>query len=168
MAEDSTLVEGWNITQHAGDEAYTVQFDEGVLSIDKFGEQYWLRVSQALDAQDLRGGTLWFGAELKLALTADGWNTALTPGGGLAASITGTYGDPFGRTRIIGEAMLEHEPHLGTVDWTPVSMRIEVPEQATELRVALLHQAIGAMSVRRPRLVRLPPACVEPAVDATG
>ncbi len=143
---------GWNISQHAGVEAYTIELVEGELSIDKYGEQHWFLISQNVPGDALAGHPARFSAELKLDLHADGWTQALEPGGGLNITIRGTEPDAPFQQKLLYNSSLQHQPRLGTTDWTPVEVVFDVPAGATRLNVGFLHQAYGQMMVRNPML----------------
>lgn len=165
---DNGVPEQWHLTQHAGDAAYTVTFDDGVMTVDKYGEQYWLQLTQQVDATNLAGKTVILSAEIKLDMHAENWHETLIPGGGLILKVMGGFGDPFGRTRVVQHSMLEHEPRLGQTDWTQVSVRMRLKEEATDLRAGFMHQAYGKLSVRAPRLVQWPESCGSDADTSDG
>lgn len=156
---DDGVPEQWSLTQHAGAAAYTVTFADGVMTVDKYGEQYWLLLSQSIDVTSLAGEALQFSAEIKLDMHAENWNDALLPGGGLALKVIGTSGDPFGRTRVVQDSMLAHEPRLGSTDWIRVAVPIKLVAEAAQLHAGFVHQAYGTLSVRAPRLVQVPASC---------
>lgn len=149
---DQYFPHSWGASQHAGEQAYKVDFDNGELTIDKYGEQHWMLVSQRVDPKTVADRAVVFSAELKQDMNDDGWAQALEAGGGLSIIVRGTVpGSPFSQ-KILLSSSLQHEPRLGIFDWTPVSVGFDVPASVTSVDLGFLHQAYGKMSVRNPSL----------------
>ncbi len=152
ISDGQFFPQSWGASQHAGDQAYNVGFKSGELTIDKYGEQHWMLISQRVDPKAVAGRSVVFSAELKQDMNDDGWTQALEAGGGLSIIIRGTVpGSPFSQ-KILLSSSLQHEPKLGVFDWTPVSVSFDVPATVTSVDLGFLHQAYGKMSVRNPSL----------------
>ncbi len=148
----TSMPEHWRMSQHAGVQAYTIQALNGELAIDKFAEQHWLLVTQAIKTESVAGESVIFTAEMQQNMTDDGWTQVLEPGGGLSIIIHGTEPEAPLRQKLLLNSSLQHEPKLGVFDWTPVSVDFVVPVGTTRLEVGFLHQANGDMAIRNPAL----------------
>ncbi len=148
----------WSGAQHAGELSFEVTSGNGELRIEKTGSQPWYTLTQSIPARPLRSSELLFEAEIQLNLDAESLDHNFRPGGGLMVSVWGNPDPMMGGDRLVAGSKFEHEPHLGTTEWTPVATRIEVPFDATRLRVGFAHYANGSMAVRNPALYRCEPA----------
>lgn len=142
----------WQSSQHAGEKSFELSLDNGTATIEKIATQPWYTMSQSQKARPLRGKIIEYSAEIKLELDDEDLAHAFKPGGGLTLTLRGDPDPVMGGDRLLESKLFEHEPHLGTWDWTPVSMRLAVPENATNLKVGFAHQANGWMAVRNPAL----------------
>ena len=157
--EGGFQLSAWITQQHAGERAYVINYDDGVATIDKQGEQHWFTLTQLLDPKALLGKSLCFEAEVKLDLSIDGPDNLLKIGGGLSVQIKG-HGE-LSRTdlligrgnRVLFSSILKNEPILGQHDWVNTNIAFTVPEEAKQMIIGFTHQADGKMQIRQPRLV---------------
>ncbi|TXS96181.1 hypothetical protein FV139_01355 [Parahaliea maris] len=157
-AEFATNVAGaappWMSSQHAGEKSFELTLANGTAKIEKIATQPWFTLSQGLQATPLRGQTLEYSAELKLDLNEEGVNHGFKVGGGLMMTLRGDPDPVMGGDRLLASEKFEHEPHMGTWDWTPVTLRFTVPENATSVRLGFAQYANGSMEIRKPALYR--------------
>lgn len=139
----------WQSSEHAAGQTFEYSANNGVLKIFKTGGEPWFLLSQSPDAAALAGKRLTFGAEVKLDLQTPS-DHSFTPGGGLTMMARKNG-------KVVINSTLEHEPRLGTTDWTPVSITRKVPLGTDFVRVGFLHQAEGTLRVRKPFLKLAPP-----------
>lgn len=142
----------WHASQHAGEKSFELTLDNGTVTIEKIATQPWYTLSQSMGARALRGKVVEYSAEIKLDLDDEDLAHAFKPGGGLTLTLRGDPDPVMGGDRLLESKLFEHEPHLGNWDWTPVSMRLTMPENATSLKVGIAHQASGKMALRNPVL----------------
>lgn len=134
----------WLSSEHAAGQTFEYSASDGILKIFKTGGEPWFLLTQSPDPATLGGKRVTFGAELKLDLQMP-TDHAFTPGGGLA--LLARRGG-----KVVINSSLEHEPRLGTTEWLPVSITVEIPPGTDKLRVGFLHQAEGTLRVRKPFL----------------
>lgn len=144
----------WMTSQHAGEKSFELTLANGTARIEKIASQPWFTLSQGLQAMPLRGETLEYSAELKLDLHEEGVDHAFKAGGGLTMILRGDPDPVMGGDRLLASEKFEHEPHIGTWDWTPVAIRFTVPDTATSLRLGFAQYANGSMEIRNPALYR--------------
>lgn len=144
----------WRGSQHAGETSFRTSADNGVVTIEKIATQPWYRLAQVPQARALRGESLVFRAEIKLALDTENVTHNFTHGGGLQVLVWGDPDPVMGGDRLMFDSTLEHEPRLGTTDWVQVSIPFTVSSTATRMSVGFVHQANGSMQVRNPELFR--------------
>ena len=142
----------WSSGQHAGEKSFSTRVDNDVLTIDRIGTQPWFRFSQTPQAMKLRGASMVFRSEIRLALDTDSPRLGFDPGGGLQVLVWGDPDPITGGDRLVFDSTMAHEPRLGTTDWMEVSVAFTVPPTATRMRVGFVHQANGSMQVRNPGL----------------
>lgn len=134
----------WRSSEHAAGQTFEYSANEGTLTIHKTGGEPWFLLSQSVDTAAVEGKQLTFGADVKLDLQLP-QDHAFKPGGGLSVLARKNGA-------VVINSTLEHEPRLGTTDWTPVDVTITVPLGTNFLRVGFLHQAEGTLRVRNPFL----------------
>lgn len=146
----------WVATQHAGESSYRMTSRNGVLRIERIGNEPWGQLSQTVSAEGLKGRKVEFSVELSGELEPVEDPTGFWSGKtGLSVVING-YPDS-GITRHRGKRILESiemEPGLepGTVEWRRHSLVFDVPEKATGLQVAIRLTLDGVLRARGPRL----------------
>lgn len=138
----------WHSSEHAAGQTFEYSADNGTLQIHKTGGEPWFLLSQSVDTTAIAGKRLTFGAEVKLDLQLPEDHN-FKPGGGLAVLARKNGA-------VVINSTLEHEPRLGTTDWTPVDVTVKVPKGTGFLRVGFLHQAEGTLLVRQPFLKLAP------------
>jgi hypothetical protein len=145
----------WVYTQHAGEESYKFEVEEGVLSITRIATQPWGQATQTVSAEGLEGVWVEFSAELSGSLV-EPVRPELEPSGvGIRV-----LGFPPGTPRIIGKSILATEVGeppiaVGELSWTRQALRLLVPEGATEIEVAIRLGLGGVLHARRPSLLVL-------------
>ena len=146
---------GWLINQHAGDKTYEVLTKQGVLRINNYGKQYWMRLSQRYPAHELVGKSFKFSADIKMDLNPEGWIKSLTAGGGLTVVVRGQKPGTHNPKAVLYTASMPNEPRHGKVDWRRLSHEFTIPEGARFLELGFLHQAHGEMWMKNPEVVEL-------------
>ncbi|WP_116365934.1 hypothetical protein [Parahaliea mediterranea] len=142
----------WMSSQHAGEKSFELRYKDGVASIVKIATQPWFQLVQSVPVGDLRGKRLRYSAELKLDLTEEGVTHGFNVGGGLTVTLRGDPDPVMGGDRLLYSEQFEHEPHIGTTDWVSVSTDIDVPANASSLRLGFAQYANGGMEIRQPAL----------------
>ncbi len=147
----------WAAIQHGGDDSFHMTTSDGVLRIEKIGEEPWGQLVQNLSAEDLRGKKLEFSAELSGDLK-EIENPADRLGNktGLGVIVKGYPGSH--RLRTLGKSILltltsESDLSEGKHDWKRHSIVFTVPESATDIQVAIRMTHAGVLKARGPRLV---------------
>ncbi|MEH6589860.1 MAG: hypothetical protein V7746_06390 [Halioglobus sp.] len=142
----------WTTAQHAGENSYQYNIDNGELNIRKIGTQPWFVFKQRMDISEQAGNKLAFSAELKLDLQAPAIEHSFTAGGGLFLTAKARAN---GQGRVLMSASLLHEPRIGKVDWHPVQVVVELPDKTRSLVLGGTQQADGSFSIRNPKLQRV-------------
>lgn len=135
----------WSISEHAGTGSFAYEVNDGVLGITKTGKEPWALVSQTVDTSSLEGRTVRYSADIKLDLLPPEPKHGFKQGGGLSLSAREN-------NQLALRSVLDHEPRMGSSDWTPVSVELDLPMGVTSLHPGLLHQANGVLQVRNPSL----------------
>lgn len=149
--------EPWASIQHAGAPSYRFSAVDGVLRIERVGDQPNGRVVQVIPADGLRGKTLEFSAELSGNLEPiDTPSAPWADDTGLAVIVKGASKNPA--LRMLGKRVLlkaGSAPRLapGKLDWTRYRVVFQVPEQATDIEVAIRLMLNGVLEARDPSLV---------------
>ncbi len=145
----------WTGIQHAGDKSFETSMHDGVLTIEKTGAQPWYLFRQRLPAEELEGKKLAFSAELKLDLRAPAKmeTTVDKVGGGLFIVTRNSQGN---RTLA---STFDHEPNMGSSDWRPVQVVIEIPPGTRKVELGFAHKADGVLQVRKPALQEVKEPC---------
>lgn len=146
----------WSSVQHAGTPAYQITVENGVLAISKLDRQPWFAFRQKVNIPDRVNQRLRFSAEIKLDMTEDPEHT-FEQGGGLSLTIRGTSSNRS--NKVLLRSVLDHEPRLGSTDWTPVAVTVAVPPGAKTLTAGFLHQANGTLKIRNPELRQVEETC---------
>lgn len=134
----------WGQSQHAGEVSFTTSIEGGVLTIQKTGTQPWFVFRQILRSADFGGQKLLFSADVKLDMRPPEKTHGLGDGGWLRVAARSAKG------ALLLRSELEQEPHIGTTDWEPVRVLVDLPRSTRRVDLSLLHQADGVMSVRNP------------------
>jgi len=134
----------WRVGQHAGETAFSVESEDGVLEIRRIGPQPWMLFSQNVTDSRLAGATLRYTAQLKGDLPTE------PPLHGFD-HVAGLY-LRAGRTVSY---LADHQPNSGLWDWQSISAEFVIPEGVTSLKVGFFHQAGGSLWARSPSLVLL-------------
>ncbi|RLQ21798.1 hypothetical protein DWB85_10955 [Seongchinamella sediminis] len=138
----------WFHSQHGGEPSFEHSASNGELLIEKTGSEPWFILTQIIQRADIPGRRVVFSAEIKLDLHPPAIPHAFKQGGGLTVTAMAN-GKPVLRS------LMEHEPHMGTTDWQPVQVVLELPKQVQSVRLGFIHQADGSMRVRNPALKRI-------------
>lgn len=147
----------WAAIQHGGDDSYHMTTSDGVLRIERIGEEPWGQLVQRLSAEDLRGKTLEFSAELSGDLKKiKNPKERLANKTGLGVIVKGFPGSH--RLRTLGKSILltltsESDLSAGEHDWKRHSIVFTVPEGATDIQVAIRMTNGGVLKARGPRLL---------------
>jgi len=150
---------GWLINQHGGDKTYEVDTHDGVLRINNYGKQYWMRLSQRFPANNLVGREFVFSADIKMDLNPEGWVSTLVPGGGLTVVVRGQKPGTHNTKSVLYTTSMPNEPRHGQLDWHRREHRFTVPEGARFLELGFLHQAHGEMWIKDPQFS--PAECIK-------
>lgn len=158
---DLGVMSPWKTAQHAGQESFETRFEEGVFTVERTGPEHWLTLTQFVDLDEHRGRRLELRVDLEMDTNGEGDIARHDPGAGLIYRV---WGRPFPNltvTRQIVQDTFQHEPNLGTHDWTLVQKFIDVPENATRMQLGFSLRANGRLSVRNPELHDCGPAPAE-------
>ena len=142
----------WKAAQHAGQASFTPRYAKGVFTVERTGPEHWFTLTQFVEVEELLGRRLELRVDLKMDTNGEGDIANHDPGAGLVYRI---WGRPFANlpvTRQLVQDTFQHEPRLGTHDWTLVSKIIDVPENASRMQLGFSLRANGQMSVRNPEL----------------
>lgn len=150
---------GWLINQHGGDKTYEVDSRDGILRINNYGKQYWMRLSQRFPAHDLVGREFVFSADIKMDLNPEGWVRTLVPGGGLTVVVRGQKPGTHNTKSVLYTTSMPNEPRHGQLDWHRREHRFTIPEGARFLELGFLHQAHGEMWIQDPQFI--PTECIK-------
>ncbi|MFV0276259.1 MAG: hypothetical protein ACK5HY_03610 [Parahaliea sp.] len=142
----------WGASQHAGEHSFELTLKDGEAWISRIATQPWYTLTQTIPMAEAKGHELVYLAELKLDLNTEGLTHGFEKGGGLSVTVRGNPDPVLGGDSLLFSRRFDHEPHLGTHDWTPVMLAFQVPADATLLRVGFAHYANGTMAVRKPAL----------------
>jgi hypothetical protein len=142
----------WVFSQHAGEDSYRFDIEDGVLSITRIATQPWGQAVQVVEAEGLEGQWIEFSAELSGSLV-EPVRPELEPSGVSMRML----GFPPGTPRIVGRSILEAavgEPPVvvGELPWTRHAVRIQVPEGTTHIEVAIVLGLGGTLRARNPAL----------------
>ena len=138
----------WLASEHGAGGSFEHSVNNGVLTIKKTGVEPWFLFSQMIDRKDIKGKKFVYGAEIKLNVKPDSGNHAFKQGAGLTLTA-------FQNNKPVVRSMMDHEPHLGTTEWESVQTVVELPMGVETVRVGIIHQAKGAIRVRKPYLMRI-------------
>ena len=138
----------WSTAEHAAGKSFRHSVSNGELLIEKTGVEPWFIVTQSLAGDAIPGKRVVFSAEIKLDMRPPAIPQGFKQGGGLTfTAIAG--GKP------ILQSVMEHEPHMGTSDWQPVQVVLDLPRRVDSVRLGFIHQADGNLSIRNPSLQRV-------------
>lgn len=149
----------WSFSQHAGDTSYRVRVEEGVLRIERIGNEPWGQITQQLSPEDVAahtGAIMEFSVDISADLT-DEFGEPMSPTGP-SVGIWGYADDTPPHLRgMLGSSLLlsERSPidlGPGTHDWQRHVIRFQVPDNATRLEVAVAMTLGGEIRVRDPHL----------------
>jgi hypothetical protein len=142
----------WKAAQHAGQASFTPTYAGGVFTVERTGPEHWFTLTQFVEVGELLGRRLELRVDLKMDSDGEGDIAKHDPGAGLVYRI---WGRPFANLpveRQLVQDTFQHEPRLGTHDWTQVSKVIDVPQNASRMQLGFSLRANGWMSVRNPEL----------------
>ena len=142
FTNDPALGRGWRMAQHTGELSFDVSADEGILKIERIGEEPWMLYRQTVQAAKLSGATLRYSAEIK----GDAPGEPTLHG---FDHVAGLY-IKAGRERA---RLADHQPNVGQWDWQSVSVEEQIPAGVTSVRVGFVHQAGGTLWARNPSMV---------------
>lgn len=135
-----TFTEDWVYSQHTGESSFRITTIDGVVSMERVGEEPWMLLKQTLQSERIAGTTLVFTAELKGEALQG--HFGFEPKAGL-----------FGRIGTGGRAkMAPHQPNSGSWDWQTFSEKISLPATVDRIQVGFLHQTGGVLYARNPSL----------------
>lgn len=149
----------WVAKQHAGEQAYRVSYTDGVLTIDKQGEQHWFTLTQSLDVEALAGQPLCFEADVKMSMYIADPPNRLKEGAGLFVNVMskGTSSRNYlvktKPSRVVFSSVLKNQPILGKHDWMKTGVAFTVPDDAKQMTLGFMHSADGEIAFRRPQLL---------------
>lgn len=153
-----TLLRPWSFSQHAGEQSYRYTVEDGVLRIQRVGDEPWGMVSQRIareKAEDLEGMIMEFSVDISAELTED-FGEPMFPTGP-SVQIWAHSGEEnlhlraMAGTRLVLTERSELGP--GTHDWQRHTVRFRVPEHLARLEVNVAMTLGGEIRVRDPRLV---------------
>ena len=138
----------WSSSEHAAGQSFKYSVSNGELLIEKTGIEPWFIMTQILSREDIPGRKVVFSAEIKLDMQPPAIPHGFKQGGGLTINAMAN-GKPVVRS------LMEHEPHMGTTDWQPVQVVVDLPKRIESVRLGFIHQADGSISIRKPSLQRV-------------
>ncbi len=142
----------WKAAQHAGQASFVPTYEDGVFTVERTGPEHWFTLTQFVEVEELLGRRLELRIDLKMDTNGEGDIANHDPGAGLIYRV---WGRPFPNlpvSRQLVQDTFQHEPRLGTHDWTLVRKIIDVPENASRMQLGFSLRANGQMSVRNPEL----------------
>ncbi|MDA9941385.1 hypothetical protein N9C62_02130 [Luminiphilus sp.] len=133
----------WRYRQHAGDQSFSVEAQDGVLTFKRLGSEPWAIFRQSITDERLDGATIRFTADLQ---------------GDVSPDVTHGFGAKAGLFLQIGKRpdafMGDQDPSNGQWDWQTYSVTETLPVGVTSVNVGFIHQAgEGAIEARNPSLV---------------
>ena len=139
----------WRYRQHAGDQSFSVEARDGVLTFKRVGSEPWAIFRQSITDERLDGATIRFTADLR---------------GDVSPDVTHGFGAKAGLFLQIGKRpdafMGDQDPSNGQWDWQTYSVTETLPVGVNSLNVGFIHQAgKGSIEARNPSLMLV--NCVE-------
>ena len=133
----------WRYRQHAGDQSFSVEAQDGVLTFKRLGSEPWAIFRQSITDERLDGATIRFTADLQ---------------GDVSPDVTHGFGAKAGLFLQIGKRpdafMGDQDPSNGQWDWQTYSVTETLPVGVNSVNVGFIHQAgEGAIEARNPSLV---------------
>ena len=138
----------WFASEHAAGQSFDYSASNGELLIEKTGAEPWFILTQSIARDEIPGERVVFSAEIKLDMQPPAIAHGFKQGGGLTVTAKAN-GKPVVRS------LMDHEPHMGTTDWQPVQVVLELPKRVQSVRLGFIHQADGSISIRNPALKRV-------------
>lgn len=137
----------WFGSEHAAGRSFKHSVSNGELLIEKTGIEPWFIMTQSIPREDIPGKKVVFSAEIKLDMLPPAVAHGFKQGGGLTVTAKAN-GKP------VVSSVMDHEPHMGTTDWQPVQVVVDLPKRLDSVRFGFIHQADGSISIRNPSLQR--------------
>lgn len=146
----------WVALQHAGEPSYSISAENGVLRIERTGDEPWGQLSQSVSASQIKGGKAVFSVELAGELEPIEDPSGIWSGKtGLNVVVNGYPGSSVTRhrgKRILVNKSLEPGLEPGSHEWQRYRLVFDVPENATDLQVSIQLTLGGVLKARGPRL----------------
>ena len=142
FTNDQAYGRGWRMAQHTGELSFDVSVEEGVLRMERIGEEPWMLYRSTLQSAELGGATIRYSAELKGDAPGEPRLHGFDHIAGLYVKV--------GRVRA---QLADHEPNVGQWDWQYVTIEEQIPAGVDSVRVGFVHQAGGTLWARNPSLV---------------
>lgn len=131
----------WQLSQHTGPQSFKLTSADGVVRIERIGDEPWMLLQQTVKNERFKGATLVYRVEIK-GEGLEG-HFGFEPKAGVYTRI-GTGG----RARLASQS-----PNLGDWDWQTFEERIPLPSAVDRVQVGLVHQTGGVLLARNPSLV---------------
>ena len=149
FATINEIASQWRYRQHTGPQSFSVEADDGVLTIKRVGPEPWAIFRQSITDERLDGATIRFTADLQ---------------GDVSPDVTHGFGAKAGLFLQIGRRpdafMGDQDPGTGQWAWQSYTVTETLPVGVNSLNVGFIHQAgEGAIEARNPSLVLV--SCLE-------
>ena len=131
----------WQLSQHTGPKSFQLTPSDGVLRVERIGDEPWMLLQQTVKDERFKGATLVYRVEMK-GEGLEG-NFGFEPKAGVYTRI-GTGG----RAKLAPQS-----PNLGDWEWQTFEEHIQLPSAVDRIQVGLVHQTGGALLARNPSLV---------------
>ena len=131
----------WQLSQHTGPKSFQLTPSDGVLRVERIGDEPWMLLQQTIKDERFKGATLVYRVEMK-GEGLEG-NFGFEPKAGVYTRI-GTGG----RAKLAPQS-----PNLGDWEWQTFEEHIQLPSAVDRVQVGLVHQTGGALLARNPSLV---------------
>ena len=131
----------WQLSQHTGPKSFQLTPSDGVLRVERIGDEPWMLLQQTVKDERFKGATLVYRVEMK-GEGLEG-NFGFEPKAGVYTRI-GTGG----RAKLAPQS-----PNLGDWEWQTFEEHIQLPSAVDRVQVGLVHQTGGALLARNPSLV---------------
>ena len=131
----------WQLSQHTGPRSFQLTPVDGVVRIERIGDEPWMLLQQTVKDERLKGATLVYRIEMK-GEGLEG-HFGFEPKAGVYTRI-GTGG----RAKLAPQS-----PNLGDWEWQTFEERIPLPSAVDRVQVGLVHQTGGVLLARNPSLV---------------
>ena len=133
----------WRYRQHAGDQSFTIEAEDEVITFRRIGSEPWAVFTQTITDERLSGATIRYSADLR---------------GDVSPDVSHAFGAKAGLFLQLGKNpnafMGDQDPSNGQWDWQTYSVTKTLRVGEDSVSVGFIHQAgEGAIQARNPSLV---------------